>query len=455
MSDLEPSLLRQLQQAADQPTAALALLQDAAPFDIAQALEQLPSEAARALLQTAPAELGAEVLEHLDFLLQYQLLDGLAPQAAAPLINQMESDTLADLVGALHPRQAARLLDLLDPDYRATVQGLSQYPENTAGGRMTVGFVSVRSQMTIEQVLQHLRRVGREAETVTYVYVVDAAGRLTGVISLKQLILANPADPVDQLATRNLISVPAELDQEAVARLVAQYDLVAIPVVDASGRLLGIITVDDVIDVLEEETTEDVYQIGGTSAPEEVFSRSLLHSVWALARPRLPWLVSLLFLELGSSFIVNRFSSLVAPHLAVLLALFTVVMAGESGNAATQALAVVVRGLATGELQNSDMPRIVLREALVGVLVGLVVGTTLTLTGWLWQGDFRFGLAIGLALAVNLFIAKLLGGLFPVVINRLGIDPAVASGPFITTLTDNTSMLVYYGVAALILNRLA
>jgi magnesium transporter len=429
------------------------LLAEVAPYDIAAELEDAQPELLQFVLLGLPPDQAAEVLEHLDFLQQYTILDHLPASEAGNIINLMQSDVVADLLGAVHPKQGARLLRLLDPEYRQVVQRLTAYPENTAGGRMTIGYVSVRETMKVEDVLRHLRKVGHDAEMVTYIYVVDATGRLNGVISLRDLILTEPEAPVSALITRKVISVPAGMDQEEVARMVAQYDLVAIPVVDDGHRLLGIVTVDDIIDVLEEETTEDVYQIGGTAAPDEPFSLKLLPSVWALAKPRLPWLISLLFLELGSSLIVNRFSTSIAPQVAVLLALFTVVMAGESGNAATQALAVVVRGLATGELQNSDMPRIVLREALVGVLVGLLVGAILTITGWLWQGSLAFGLAIGIALAVNLFIAKLLGGLCPVVINRLGIDPAVASGPFITTLTDNTSMLVYYSLAALILDR--
>jgi magnesium transporter len=430
------------------------LLEEVQPFDLAQAVAELPVVDGSRILSALEPVFAAESLEHLEFIQQYHLLDKMSEASARRLLAEMSSDAVVDLVGAVHPRQAQQLLGLLPPGMAETVKRLMEYPENSAGGRMTIDFVSVRQSMTVAQVLDHIRKVGREAETVTYIYVVNGSGRLAGVCSLRDLILAEPRTRISEVMNETVVSVPATMDQEEAAKIVSQYDFIAVPVVSQENRLLGIITVDDIIDVLQEEATEDAYRMGAVSVPEAPLAPSLMAAAWALAKPRLPWLASLLFLEMGSSFIVDKFSNLVAPTTAVLLALFTVVMAGESGNAATQALAVVVRGLATGEIETRDMPRVVMREAVVGLIVGTVTGAMLMVTGWLWQHSFTFGLAVGLALMANLFIAKVLGGLFPVVIHQLGIDPAVASGPFITTLTDNTSMLVYYGVAALILRGL-
>lgn len=438
------------------PTAELAaLLEEVQPFDLAEALQQLSEEQSRRVLSALEPELAAQVLEHLEYYAQYRLLHHLEPAAARGIVDAMSADMVADLVGAVHPRQAEQLLKLLPPDEVATVRTLAQYPENSAGGRMTVDFISVRQTMSAEQVLAHVRKVGEEAETISYIYVVDSTGRLVGVVSLRELIMAPPKTKVAEFMNSTVVSVPATMDQEDVADIVSNYDFLAVPVVSPDNRLIGIITVDDVIDVIQEEATEDVYRMGATSVPEETLDLPFLRQVWALAKPRLPWLVGLLFLEMGSSFIVKTFSGFVTPAVAALLAVFTVVMAGETGNAATQSLAVVVRGLATGEIRPKDMPRVVLRESLVGLVVGTIAGATLMLGGWLWQGNLMFGLAAGLALLANLFVAKVLGGLFPVVIYRLGIDPAVASGPFITTLTDNSSMLIYYSVAALVLRHLA
>jgi magnesium transporter len=458
MRTANEELLMQLEavlEATDAEARLPSLLEETQPFDLAEVLYELPEGQALRVFYALDPAAAAGVLEYLESTDQYRLLHHMEPAAARRVLDQVSSDAVADLCLAIHPRQAQQMFDLLPPDYVPTIRSLMEYPENTAGGRMTVDYVSVRQHFKVERVLAHIRKVGREAETVTYIYVVDPAGRLTGVVSLKELILSAPGEVVSEIMNTNPISVPAAMDQEEVARMVSEYDFIAIPVVNEDNKLLGIITVDDVIDVIQEEATEDVYRMGATSVPEEAAEQPLLRQVWTLAKPRLPWLVGLLFLEMGSTVIVDRFSNFVTPTAAVMLAMFTVVMAGESGNAATQALAVVVRGLATGEIETRDMPRVVLREALVGVVAGVIAGGTLTLTGWLWQGSLLFGVAVGLALAANLFIAKVLGGLFPVIIYRLGIDPAVASGPFITTLTDNSSMLVYYGVAALILRHVA
>lgn len=433
------------------------LLEEVQPSDLAEILGELEEEqASRTLLLLSP-DFAAGVLEYLEYITQYRLLHHMEPAAAQQILSQVSSDAVADLVQAVHPRQAQRLMNLLPSEYAASIRRLLEYPENSAGGRMTIDYVSVRQYMTAEQVLAHIRKVGREAETVAYIYVVDPAGRLSGVLSLRDLIMAAPRERVSEFMNTQVVSVPATMDQEEVARVVSKYDFVAIPVVSPENRLLGIITVDDVIDVIHEEAGEDVLQMGGTSAPDpdEVESMALLQQVWALAKPRLPWLVGLLFMEIGASLVVKGFDGKFPAALFGMLALFQVVMTGESGNAATQALAVVVRGLATGEIEFRDLPRVVFREALVGLVVGTVAGGTLTIVAGLWLGNFTIGFAVGLALAANLLLAKCMGVLFPIVITRLGIDPAVASGPFITTVTDNTALFIYYGIAALILRTVA
>ena len=454
----DEQLLSQLVQALEDPGAKEAmapLLEEIQPYDLSEALQALPEEQALGVLGLVPPAIAAESLGHLEFALQYRLLHHLPEPVARTILEEMSSDDVADLVLAIHPRQAEQLLKLMPPAMVAAVRRLAEYPENTAGGRMTVDYISVRQQMTAEQVLAHIRKVGNEADIVNYIYVVDVAGRLTGVLSLRELIMAAPKQSIAEVMNESVVSVPATMDQEEVAEVVSNYDFIAVPVVGPDNRLLGVVTVDDVIDVIQEEATEDVLRLGATSVPEDVDTRSFWNQVWGLAKPRLPWLISLLFLEMGSSVIVGWFSGLVTPAIAAMLAMFTVVMSGETGNAATQSLAVVVRGLATGEIEEKDMPRVVLREALVGLVVGVLTGSVLFLTAFLWEQNVRFGLSVGLALAANLLIAKILGGLFPVIIQRMGIDPAVASGPFITTLTDNSSVFIYYGVAALILKALA
>jgi magnesium transporter len=436
---------------ADAKTLLTEFLEEVQPFDLAEVLTQFAEEDELMILSALELSLAAEVLEHLEFLDEYRLLHHMDQLIAQAILDQMSSDAVADLIGSVHPRQAANLFQLIPTEYVTTIRNLMSYDENSAGGRMSVDFISARQYMTVEQVLAHIRKVGREADTVSYIYVVDAHGRLTGVVSLRELIMSQPEQRVSDVMSNTMISVPATMDQEEVASIVSKYDLVAVPVVNADNRLMGIITVDNIIDVLQEEASEDVYRMGATSMPESLIDRTFLQSVWSLAKPRIPWLVGLLFLEIGSGAIVDFFSGFVNIESMKFLAAFSVVMAGESGNAATQSLAIVVRGLATGEIKTKDMTLVVWREAMVGVLVGLMAGATFFLTILLWKHNLTYALIAGLALAANLLVAKVLGGLFPVIIQRIGIDPAVASGPLITTLTDNSSMLLYYGTAAIIL----
>jgi magnesium transporter len=443
--------LEEILRKADAKSLLTEFLEEVQPFDLAEVLTQFAEEDELVILSALELSLAAEVLEHLEFLDEYRLLHHMDQVTAQAILDQMSSDAVADLIGSVHPRQAANLFQLIPSEYVTTIRSLMSYDENSAGGRMSVDFISARQYMTVEQVLAHIRKVGREADTVSYIYVVDAHGRLTGVVSLRELIMSRPEERVSEVMSNTMISVPATMDQEEVASIVSKYDLVAVPVVNADNRLMGIITVDNIIDVLQEEASEDVYRMGATSMPESLIDRTFLQSVWSLAKPRIPWLVGLLFLEIGSGAIVDFFSGIVKPEHMIFLAAFSVVMAGESGNAATQSLAIVVRGLATGEIKTKDMTRVVWREAMVGVLVGLMAGATLFLTILLWKHNLTYALIAGLALAGNLLVAKILGGLFPVIIQRIGIDPAVASGPLITTLTDNSSMLLYYGTAAIIL----
>lgn len=432
-----------------------AFLREQLAADLAEWLEELNEAERTAVFRLLDSEQAAEVLGELDLDTQADLVAALGKEKAGDIIEEMPSDEAADLLAELTPEEQGQILGELEAENAAEVRELLTFDPDTAGGLMTTDFITLREDMTAEQAIAHLRKVGPDAETIYYVYVVNGGGQLVGVISLRDLIVAPPQTRIREVMRTRVISVRADQDQEEVAKLVSKYNLLAVPVVDDQQRILGVVTVDDVLDVMEEEATEDVLRMGAAGAPvEEEEKASFLSAVWAIARPRLPWLVSLLFLEMGSGVIASFFHNFVSETTAALLALFTVVMAGESGNAATQSLAVVVRGLATGEIRQKEMLRVVAREAATGLIVGAVCGLVLMVTAALWHQSWTFGAAVGLALLANLFLAKLLGGLFPLVINRLGIDPAVASGPLITTLTDNTSMLVYYGTAALLLAKL-
>ncbi|WP_238473317.1 magnesium transporter [Desulforamulus profundi] len=326
------------------------------------------------------------------------------------------------------------------------VRELLKYGKDTAGGIMTTEYVSLKEDITVARAIEHLREEGSEVETIYYVYSINENAELTGVISLRQLITAPPDARLEQVVTRRVVSANVWDDQEKVARMVAKYDIIAIPVVNDQNQLLGIITVDDVLDVLEEEATEDILKLANLDAEGQDLVET---GPWQRASKRLPWLVGLLFGGLIAGNVIESFSGTLEKVTA--LAFFMTAMAGGPGNAATQSLALVVRGLATGEVDQRRLLKAILKEAQVGVIVGIVSGSVLALVAVLWQGQPTLGFVVGLALGINITISTILGSFFPVIIHRLGADPAVASGPFISTLMDVTSMFIYFGLATWLL----
>jgi len=427
-------------------------LADQHPADIAEWLEELTEEQRTTIFELLEPELAAEVLGGLELETQADVMTSLDRETAGDIMEEMSTDDAADLLQEMTLEEQGQMLGELEAEDAAEVRELLAYDPETAGGIMTTDYIAVQGGMTAQEAIDHLRQVGPDAETIYYVYVVDEGDRLQGVLSLRDLIVAPPERPIAGVMHKRVVSVYADEDQEEVARTVSKYDLLAIPVVDRTDRLVGMITVDDVIDVLEEEATEDALRMSAvTPSEEDPGATDLKASIWKLAKPRLPWLVALLFLELFSGKVVDHFQEGFSPAQLALLTIFITTMAGEAGNASTQALAVVVRGIATGELETGDVFRVVWRELRVGVLVGVICGLTLAGIAFVWHGDWRLSAAVGLAISINIPIAKILGGFFPLVITRVGIDPAVASGPFITTVTDVTSMLTYFGIATLIL----
>ncbi|MCL5038766.1 MAG: magnesium transporter [Firmicutes bacterium] len=418
------------------------------PADIAEILEELTEAEKPRVLSLLDSDLAAPVIEELDYDDQSGILRQLGQQQATAILDEMADDNIADLLGEVPPQEAHEILQAMEKDEAQDVQSLLKYDEDTAGGLMTTDYVALSAEITAEAAISTLRQLAPDAETIYYVYVIDANGILVGVLSLRDLIVAPPSTFLRNIMHRQVISVAADMDQEEVARIVSKYDFLALPVVSKEGHLLGIITVDDVIDVIEEEASEDIYRLAATS-PEE---KDFVLSSWERAKKRLPWLVGLLFGELLAGNVIKNFSGII--EVFTVLAFFIPVMTGEAGNAATQSLAVVVRGLATGEIELEEIWQVVWKEAKVGLLVGAVTGIVLAFVSYLWEGSPVLGLLTGVALVLNIFAAAILGGFFPVVIKRMGIDPAVASGPFITTLTDVISMFIYFSLATFFVSRL-
>lgn len=424
------------------------LLSELHPADLAEVLQELEEEDRTAVVQLLAGPTAAEAISELEPEEQAELVTALPPAQAKAILDEMSADDAADLFAELDPEKAGALLDLMAQEEATDVRELLGFREDSAGGIMTTELVAVQAHRTAAEAIEQLRREAPSAETAYYVYVIDAQERLVGVLSLRELIVAPPETEVRAIMRTNPVSVHVNEDQEEVARVVQKYNLLAVPVVDDQGILRGIVTVDDVIDVLEEEATEDIYRAGGVSEAE--YETDLEGAIWPSVRARLPWLLGLLFLSLLSGKVIETFTPLINQVSA--LAVFITTMAGGSGNAATQALTVMVRGLATGEVERGQLIRAVWREARIGLVTGLICGLVLGGAAMLWNGSPWVGLIVGLALTINLMLAKAAGSLVPVIIQRLGLDPAVASGPFIATITDTFSMLVYFTIASLVLH---
>ncbi len=424
------------------------LAAEAPVHELLEGWEGLSGEHRYVLLAVLPPAKAAEVVSQLEPEEQLEFLETLPRFQVRGILAELDPDDLTDLLQAAHeekPELYRELIDLLDPETRAQVARLLAYEEDEAGGLMTPEYVAVRAGMTVEEVLEFLRRAAPDAETIYYIYVVDDAGRLIGVLSLRDLIVADPATRVKEIMNENVVFVTTETDQEEVARLMADYDFTVLPVVDEDQRLVGIVTVDDVIDVLEEEATEDIYRLGAVEAPELVYSRSGVLELWSA---RVRWLVILILTGMITSTILGRFESVLKA--ATALAFYLPVLLGTGGNSGSQAATIIVRALGTRDVELKDWPRILFKELGVGTLLGLTLSALIAAKVAL-DGQFGITPAVALSLFLLVVVANLAGSLLPLLLARLGIDPALISNPLIATVSDISGLLIYLSVAQLLL----
>jgi magnesium transporter len=416
---------------------------DFEPADLADVLTALDDEERLAAVQALPAELSSQALAEMpEEAHASETLAALDPDRAAAIVRELDDDDAADILGELDPAQQEQILSgILD---RSEVDRLLRYDEETAGGRMTTHVVTVPVTATAEQALEEIRRQAEEVEDFYQVFVVDKDNKLVGVLPFKDLVISRPERPVRSFMTDADIFVTPDLDQEEVARLMARYNLPSVPVVDDAGRLLGRVTFDDVIDVVEAETTEDLLKFGGVSPDED------LAAGWKTAvRSRLPWLSLNLLTAFLAGGVVYFFQDTIQRTLA--LAVWMPVIAGMGGNAGTQALAVTVRRLALGLIPVDVFTRVVGTEILVGITNGVVMGVAVGIVATLLGEGPRLGMVVFLAMAGNLMVAGFAGAFIPIVLERLGIDPAVASSIFVTAFTDVCGFLLLLGLAGWLL----
>ena len=424
----------------------LNLLQKQRPADLAEVFGELPDKDSRGALNL--------LLDHnsrlaMEALIEYgpehgvALLADHAPDKIAIWLQELPSDDAVALIDELPDDVSASVIELMRRQESGEVENLLEYAEETAGRIMNPTVFALSEDQTAGEAIQALQG-SREVEMVFYLYVVDERRHLVGVVSLRRLLLVAPETPLQRIMTTDLISARVDTDQEEVAQHVANYNLLAIPVVDEENKLAGIITVDDVIDIIKDEATEDIYRLAGVSGDEHVFTPAR-ESV----RKRLPWLAVNLVTATLAAFVVRSFQATIDE--VVVLAVFMTIVASMGGNAATQALTVIVRGIALGELTWGNSRQAVIKEALVGLSNGLALGAVGAVIAWLMSGSIYLGLILGLAMVINLLVAAIAATMIPIALRALKIDPALASAVFITTLTDVFGFFAFLGLATIFL----
>lgn len=426
------------------------LLSDLHPSDVADVLASLEEHERVALVGALPVELASEALAEMEEAeARGGLLAALAPQKGAELLGTLDDDDATDLIAELKPEEQARVLARMSAEDAGDIRRLLRFEEETAGSLMTTSLVAIRADLTAEEAIADLRRQGREVDSFYNVFVVDGARRLEGTVPLDDLILAAPTTPLRELVQPIDITVPPDLDQEEVGRLMSRYNLVSVPVVQPDGRLIGRITFDDVIDVIEAEQTEDLLLLAGVSDEEEI------RADWRTAvRARLPWLsINLLTAAIASSVVV-LFGRTIESFW--FLAAIMPIVAGMGGSSGTQSLAVTVRRIALARGSFEPRSDAVAKEAVVGLVNGLALGIFAFTVSWIVVTVMpgvspRLPWVVLLALGGNVLIAASMGALIPTALHRIGVDPAIASSVFLTALTDMCGFLLLLGLASALL----
>jgi len=413
------------------------------PADLAEAFKSLDEEersAAFRLLAERAVPQAAALLGLIHAAHRPDLLRGMSAEDLAPVLQRLPSDDVAEILSIGTQENRDRVLSLMKKEASEEIQELLEYADETAGRIMTTRFLALPEGTSVQQAIAAVQKA-QEAEMVFYLYVIDAQGGLKGVLSLRKLLSVPPGTELREIMITDVISVRAETDQEDVARIVSQYDLLAVPVVDRDGVLVGIVTVDDVVDVMREEATEDIYKLAGTSDQERL-TRSTLKS----ARLRLPWLFAAFGGGLLGALLIKAYTPLLSR--ATTLACFIPVVLGMGGNIGTQAATIMARGLSTGRISLRVVGEVIFKEIRIALLLGLIYGSLLGIAAVLLvRLKPAEGLAVGLSLWLSMAMAAVLGAALPMILKTIHVDPAVATSPFVTTAVDLLGLLAFFGVA--------
>ena len=445
LQDLNVTFIREaLAHGADQEL--VVLLQEQHPADLAEAIEPLTEEEKRRVFQLLNPEQAADVLVELNDLSREEILEETSAARLAEIAEEMESDEAADLLATLSEATQAEVLRRMGREEMKDLAELLRYREDSAGGIMKRELLAVRGDSTVAEAVAAFQQLSHteDVEDIHNVFVVDAERHLVGVLPIRRLLLVDAATPIHRVMDPNILKVRTDVDQEEVARLFKKYDLLSIPVVDEGDRLVGRITVEDIVDVITEESGEDLLRMGGVDEDDRIFclpSRSV--------RKRLPWLTINLATAMLAASVVAIFQDTISQM--VTLAVFMPIVAGMGGNAGTQTLTLITRGIAMGELSLTNARRALIKESIVALANGVAIGVFMALGTYLWKGDWILGSVLGLALIVNMLVAGVVGTIIPVLLKRFGVDPAVASGIIVTTFTDCFGFFFFLGLASLAL----
>ena len=411
--------------------------------DVAQFLGELKPETALLVYRTLPKEQASEVFSELDSDLQQVIIGSITDAELGEIMEDLYVDDAVDLLEELPANVVKRVLRSARPETRALINQFLQYPENSAGSLMTAEFTDLRAEMTVMQAIEHIRRTGEDRETIYTCYVIDSVRRLEGVVTVKDLLLAPDGMLVRDLMNRDVISVSTREDQEVAARLMNKYDYLSLPVVDDENRLVGIITVDDAMDVMQEEATEDIEVMGALHPSERPYLKT---GVFALAKNRIGWLLVLMISGMLTGGILGKYEAAFASM--PLLVTFIPMLTDTGGNAGSQSSTLIIRGLAVGEITGQDLPAVVWKELRVAVLVGVILSAVnflrLIIT---YPGNEMVALTVALTMFFTVLMAKTIGGVLPLAARALHADPAIMASPLITTIVDALSLVIYFSIA--------
>lgn len=439
------------------PDAIAAETEEMHPADLADVAGLLPRDKIKVFLAALPPARAADVLEYLDEELRVELLEEIPTEQAAALMSQMTPDDRTDVLEEIDQDVAEEIVSELSAEAREETERLLRYEPDTAGGLMTTEFVSVSADMAVDAALDAVRalaRTGRKEATYA-IYATDRDGRLAGVLSLRELLGAQPGARIADIAWTEVASVSPHADRQEVAQITAKYDLVAVPVVSESGHVMGVVTVDDVIDVIQESQTEDIQKLGGMEALDEPYTSI---GFWGMIRKRAGWLCLLFIGELVTASAMQNFEDEIRR--ALVLSLFVPLIVSSGGNSGSQATSLIIRAMALGELTLKDWWRVAVRELPTGLTLGAILGTlgVLRIVGWQQMGLWDYGehyvllaLTVGIAVLGVVAFGSLIGSMLPFALRRVGLDPASASAPFVATLVDVTGVVIYFLVAILLL----